>query len=142
DHDGISDELEASLGTDPNLADTDHDGLDDGRELRFGADPLDPDSDHDGTSDGDEIAAGSDPMSGDGTGEPDWLEQLDRQRNEDELAAADGTAPDEDGDGISDVTEKYFTHTDPDNTDTDTDGATDGDEVRTAHTDPRTLTNN
>lgn len=46
---------------------------------------------------------------------------------------------DSDGDGISDVSEKYFTHTDPNNPDTDLDGTADGIEVWQDHTDPRTV---
>lgn len=42
DGDGIDDELEAELGTDPLSADTDDDGWDDLTELLNGADPCDP----------------------------------------------------------------------------------------------------
>ncbi len=40
DQDGLSDEVEASLGTDPNKADTDGDGFSDKAELLSGFDPL------------------------------------------------------------------------------------------------------
>ena len=79
DSDGLDDEQELILGTDPInpdsdgdglldgeevnnhltdplLADTDNDGLSDSEEInRYGTDPLNPDSDGDGASDGDEI---------------------------------------------------------------------------------------
>lgn len=62
DNDGISDPLEAVLGTDPNDADTDNDGLNDGAEIgndgsldAGDTDPLDADSDDDGLSDGEEV---------------------------------------------------------------------------------------
>ncbi|KAA1426801.1 Stk1 family PASTA domain-containing Ser/Thr kinase [Nocardioides antri] len=42
DRDGLSDEEEASAGTDPNNPDTDGDGFRDGREVEEGSDPLDP----------------------------------------------------------------------------------------------------
>jgi hypothetical protein len=62
DGDGLSDPLEASLGTDPQDPDTDDDGVADGAEANPGADTdgdglinaLDPDSDDDGLFDGTE----------------------------------------------------------------------------------------
>jgi hypothetical protein len=41
DEDGLSDDEEADLGTDPDDADTDGDGYDDGEEVDAGTDPLD-----------------------------------------------------------------------------------------------------
>jgi len=63
DGDGLSDGLEATLGTDPNDADSDDDGVPDGQEPNPGADSdgdgkinaLDPDSDNDGIFDGTEM---------------------------------------------------------------------------------------
>ena len=40
DHDGLPDDIERSLGTDPNKADTDGDGVSDAEELKQGTDPL------------------------------------------------------------------------------------------------------
>ena len=74
DNDGLTDDQEKELGTDPNKADTDGDGIKDGAEVdgsenpfdkdgkkvedgKPGAptDPTNPDSDGDGTNDGDEV---------------------------------------------------------------------------------------
>jgi hypothetical protein len=55
DGDGVPDDREKELGTDPNDPDSDDDGLNDGDELYYGADPLDPDSDDDGFTDGEEV---------------------------------------------------------------------------------------
>lgn len=44
DDDGLSDDEEADLGTDPNDPDTDDDGVNDGDEVDCGSDPLDPNS--------------------------------------------------------------------------------------------------
>jgi cysteine-rich repeat protein len=71
DGDGLSNEVELALGTDPRARDTDRDGIDDGREVRAGTsstafepgldtDPLDADTDEDGLSDGEEVTLGSD----------------------------------------------------------------------------------
>lgn len=162
DRDGLSDEMERGLGTDPTRRDSDGDGLSDLREMRFGSDPLDVDSDGDGLRDGREITLGTNPMAADtdddgtddraetraGTltdldqdrdGQADWLEDLDRERAQDDLAMIDDVAVDSDDDGLSDVTERYFTHTDPNNPDTDLDGTSDGTEVWEDHTDPRMM---
>jgi|GEM_PF-4624572 len=79
DSDGADNETEESVGTDPNLADTDMDGLDDGPEIdgslnaydEFGdlvgagnggapTDPFDADSDDDGILDLEEVTEGED----------------------------------------------------------------------------------
>jgi large repetitive protein len=100
DQDGLSNDTEALLGTDPNNADSDNDGLDDYAEVGNPLQPsdsdsdgtidaLDTDDDGDGISTLDELAADAD---GDGVADPD----------------ADGdTVPnyldeDSDGDGMSD----------------------------------------
>lgn len=62
DHDGLTDEEEASVGTDPTNPDTDGDGLKDGEEDAYGTDPLITDTDGDGYSDWQEIEAESDPL--------------------------------------------------------------------------------
>jgi len=62
DGDSLTDVQEATLGTDPNLIDSDFDGLSDYEEIYvYGTDPLNPDSDGDGFSDGDEVRNGYNP---------------------------------------------------------------------------------
>jgi hypothetical protein len=62
DSDGLSDEEELLLGTNPNLIDTDNDGLNDYEEARiYFTDPLKPDTDGDGYLDGEEVRSGYDP---------------------------------------------------------------------------------
>lgn len=62
DNDGLSDVLEASLGSDPFLADTDGDTLGDGDEVNsYGTSPVLADTDGDEFDDAVEITAGSDP---------------------------------------------------------------------------------
>jgi hypothetical protein len=52
DADGLLDDEEIALGTDPGDPDTDDDGLGDGVEVALGSNPLDPDHDDDGVCDG------------------------------------------------------------------------------------------
>lgn len=61
DGDGVSDDDEASAGTDPESSDSDADGLTDLEEQAGGTDPLLEDTDGDGYADADELATGSDP---------------------------------------------------------------------------------
>ncbi|MCG7940360.1 MAG: PKD domain-containing protein [Candidatus Thiodiazotropha lotti] len=62
DGDGLTDEEEAVLGTDPLNADSDADGLNDSDEVNvYGTNPLNHDTDGDGFSDGEEVADGADP---------------------------------------------------------------------------------
>lgn len=62
DGDGLSDQREQVLGTDPHNPDTDGDGLTDYEEVVvFGTDPLNPDTDGDGYRDGDEVRNGYNP---------------------------------------------------------------------------------
>lgn len=129
DGDGVGNQRERELGTNPNQADSDADGLTDGEERRAGADPtkadtdgdglpdaqehdsdgaLDPadaDSDDDGLSDAEELAAETDPDDADSDGELGAL-----------------------GDGLSDAREIEL-GTDPTAYDTDGDGKPDGMEV-------------
>jgi len=64
DNDGLTDYLEAKLGTNPNDADSDDDRLTDGEEATlYDTDPLDTDSDNDNISDADEIRYGTNPKS-------------------------------------------------------------------------------
>lgn len=60
DGDGLPDDAEDDLGTDPDNPDTDGDGVDDGDEVEVGTDPLDP-GDAPGDADGDGIPDPLDP---------------------------------------------------------------------------------
>ena len=116
DGDGLFDEDEVAIGTDPNLYDTDGDGFGDNHEYFTGTDPLDPasvpqgqpgaalDDDGDMLSNGEEWDLGTDP-----------------------------NLYDTDGDGIGDFGEVGFepgssTGTDPLDFDSDDDGYGDGEE--------------
>ncbi|WP_282133667.1 Ig-like domain-containing protein [Cellulophaga baltica] len=112
DGDGINDNEETSLGTDPSNPDTDGDGISDGQEVNTDAtNPLDDcssvngsplgdsDCDNDGLTTDQEVAAGTDPDN-----------------------------PDSDNDGLSDG-EEIALGTDPNNADSDGDGILDGQEV-------------
>lgn len=62
DGDGLKDNRETELGTDPNSADTDSDGLSDGEELLiWHTNPKNSDTDGDTYKDGDEVRAGYSP---------------------------------------------------------------------------------
>lgn len=62
DADGLSDEDEAKLGTNPTSRDSDRDGLSDFDEVRvYRTEPQKPDTDADGHSDGEEVKKGFNP---------------------------------------------------------------------------------
>ncbi|MFA4833871.1 MAG: CAP domain-containing protein [Patescibacteria group bacterium] len=62
DADGLLDEEEKKLGTDPKKKDSDFDDLADYEEVNvYGTDPNNPDTDKDGVSDGDEVKMGRNP---------------------------------------------------------------------------------
>ena len=65
DGDGLTNDQEAEIGSDPNDPDTDGDGLIDGEEVFLGTDPTNPDTDDDGTSDLEEEQAGTNPLDPD-----------------------------------------------------------------------------
>ena len=81
DGDGLTDEEEADLGTDPNDPDTDDDGINDGQEVTDGTDPLDDcdniggtarpesDCDDDGLTTSEENDLGTDPNDEDTDGD-------------------------------------------------------------------------
>lgn len=63
DDDGLPDEEELRLGTNPNSVDSDNDGLFDREEVKvWGNDPLKPDTDGDGYKDGAEVKGGYNPL--------------------------------------------------------------------------------
>lgn len=62
DQDGLTDDEEKVLGTNPNDPDSDHDGLFDREEVKvYKTDPLNPDTDGDTYSDGAEVKSGYNP---------------------------------------------------------------------------------
>ena len=65
DGDGIYDDDELAMGSDPNSTDSDGDGLLDNEEVEMGTDPTSDDSDGDGYLDPWEVAEGSDPADAD-----------------------------------------------------------------------------
>ncbi len=92
DRDGLSDQQEIELGTNPESPDTDRDGLNDGLEVRTETNPTEPDSDDDGLNDGRE------------------------DRNHDGVLDDDETDPrrrDTDGGGMSDADEVREPSQDP-----------------------------
>ena len=121
DRDGLSDDEEADLGTDPEDPDTDGDGVTDGGEVDQGTNPLNVDSDHDGRTDGEEMAEGTDPLNPDTDG--DGLTD-----GEEADFGTDPRRKDTDGDGLTDDLEKAE-RTDPLDEDSDDDGLSDGDEI-------------
>lgn len=103
DNDGLTNEQEETLRTQPTYFDSDGDLLDDGyevahgmvptsfddpnadlepdgltnlQELIYGTDPNNPDSDGDGTSDGEEAASGGDPTNASDNGQPPPANEL------------------------------------------------------------------
>jgi hypothetical protein len=131
DGDGLTDQREAQLGTDPGDPDTDGDELTDGAEVDVhGTDPLDFDTDGDLLFDGSEIAAGADPR------DPDSDDDGLTDGEEVHTRGTDPRNPDTDGDGLSDAVEVQIELTDPLDPDTDGDGLSDGAEVTTHGTDP------
>jgi cell wall-associated NlpC family hydrolase len=69
DLDGLSDQFEAQVGSNPTVADSDLDELPDSLEVTLGTDPTMLDTDGDGITDGIEVTFGSNPLEQDaGTG--------------------------------------------------------------------------
>jgi outer membrane protein OmpA-like peptidoglycan-associated protein len=154
DGEGLYDEEEEKLGTDPNNPDTDGDGLNDYEEVRvYNTDPkkadtdednltdydelfkhttspIKADSDSDGLNDGEEIARKTAPLTADTDGDA----LLDGDEVKD--YKTDPLKVDTDDDGLNDGDEKKMHQTDPLANDTDSDGLNDGDEVTVHKTNP------
>jgi hypothetical protein len=132
DGDGLTNEQEKALGTDPNNPDTDNDGLKDGAEVNdHKTNPLNSDSDLDGLKDGAEVNEHK-------------TDPNDRDTDKDGLSDGDEvnkhrtnpTNADTDSDGLKDGEEATRTNTDPLKPDTDGDALRDGAEVNTHKTNP------
>ncbi|QQZ28516.1 hypothetical protein HMY34_06940 [Thiothrix subterranea] len=128
DGDGVTNEDETKLGTDPKNPDTDGDGLKDGEEVTKGTDPKNPDTDGDGIKDGEEVTKGTDPKNPDTDG--DGLKD-----GEEITKGTDPLKPDTDGDGLKDGDE-IKAGTNPLNKDSDGDGVDDKTEVGADPTKP------
>ena len=125
DGDGLTNEREAALGTDPLNPDTDGDRLTDRDEVEtYQTNPLVVDTDDDRLPDGDEVQIHlTDPRNRDMDG--------DGRIDGDEIAGGtDPRNPDSDGDGLRDGDEIRL-NTDPRNPDSDGDGLRDGEENET-----------
>lgn len=132
DGDGLTNDEEKRLKTNPKIADTDGDGLLDGEEfLKYKTNPLKLDSDGDGLKDGEEVNMyKTDPNKADTDG--DGL-------SDGEEVSTYNTNPlkaDSDGDGLNDGDEIKKHKTNPLKADSDGDGLNDGDEVNRHKTDP------
>lgn len=129
DYDGLSDDRELEIGTDPWNSDTDADGLSDGQEIRdFTTNPLLNDTDGGGVRDGDEISRGLNPLDA----SDDLLFDYDHDGLTDAQEADLGTDPfnsDSDWDGLDDGQEVNEFNTNPLINDTDNGGVSDGNEV-------------
>ena len=149
DGDGVPDDIEIMLGTDPNNWDTDGDGISDGEEigdLSGTTTPIDTDNDgvidaldSDDDNDGIEtLIEGNGDLDGDGIpnhidADSDGDGLLDVDEGELDLdgdGLPDWADPDtdSDGDGLPDDVEELF-GTDPNDADSDNDGLLDGEEA-------------
>lgn len=125
------------------VIDTDKDGLSDEEEKKLGTDPNKRDTDGDSISDGDEVFLHKNPLKVDfffgpklpafyGTLTPIETVASSTQN----VGAASNGSIDTDGDGLTNDQELQL-GTDSNNPDTDGDGLNDGDEVKKYHTDPK-----
>ena len=106
DSDGLSNQIEINLGSNPSISDSDEDGLNDGEEVTLGTNPTHPDSDGDALNDGWERRYGFNPTT------PNSASDTDADPDNDGLAnweeSTHNTHPrvaDTDGDGVSDQEE-------------------------------------
>lgn len=132
DGDGLTDTQEATLGTNPRMADTDIDGLNDGDEVnKYNTNPTNEDSDGDGLRDGVEVnhyATNPKVADSDGDSLSDWDEVVTHK--------TDPNQADSDHDGLNDGVEVNTYHTNPSLADSDNDGLSDGEEVNVYSTKP------
>lgn len=131
DGEGLTDEEEATIGTDPKNPDSDGDGLTDYEEVRvYNTNPKLADTDGDNLTDDEEVfRTGTSPNKNDS--------DSDGLNDGAEIARkTDPKSPDSDGDGLIDGDEVSQYKTNPLSVDTDEDGLSDGDEIRKHNTDP------
>ena len=121
DYDGLDDDFEAIIGTDPDNKDTDGDGLSDPIEYQHGLNPVDgsdganADTDGDRISNSDEIAFGlnlNDPLDGALDNDGDGVSNYEEIRHGYSPIDANDFPTDTDGDGVVDLTEQ-LNGTDP-----------------------------
>ncbi len=99
DADGLVDEVEVAIGSDPTLADTDGDGLTDLAELEPHLDPLSSDADGDGVSDASDVClAGDDAADADADTVADACDRC--------PGDPDPSQQDADGDGLGDACDR------------------------------------
>ncbi len=122
------------------LVDSDGDGLSDDEERIIGTDPLNPDTDGDGLGDGIEVKMGLDPLTANiiTSCNPNLDTDQDKLNDcEERVLGTDACVADTDGDGLSDFVE-FMSQTNAlvaeDLQDDDRDGTTNADEV-TKHSD-------
>jgi len=132
--------------------DTDGDGLSDDQEAQLGSNPAEGDTDGDGYNDAEEVnVLKSNPTQADAGAVEKRIEETNRRLStvsstrsvtsspttpsQPEAPAAATPSPDADGDGLT-IEQERNVGTDPNNTDTDGDGLTDRQEVETYKTDP------
>jgi len=110
DCDGLTDEEEDALGTDPTDSDTDGDGISDGDEISDGTDPLDMDTDGDGLTDGEEASLCTDPLNpdSDGDGIVDGSDTDPCDPDSDDDGIVDGSDPDLVADAVGDLPSGVF----------------------------------
>lgn len=133
DGDGLSDDQENSIGTNPNNPDTDGDGMPDGWEVDNGFNPKINDANGDADSDGltnlEEYQHGTNPHNpdSDSDGLPDgWEVDYSFDPHDDGTTdIVNGPDGDPDNDQFTNLQE-YLAGTDPRNPDTDSDGIPDG----------------
>lgn len=123
DGDGLDDEVEVRIGSNPKAADSDSDGLNDKREYELGTSLTSSDTDNDGLEDGKEVNLGSDPKDTDT--DNDGLDDKQEFYN----TGTNLLSYDTDGDGLGDGSEVNTYETDPKDSDTDNDGLNDGQEI-------------
>lgn len=155
DEDGLLNNEEKEIGTDPENKDSDSDGLNDYAEFHdYETDPLNYDTDGDGIGDAKEVKVyKTNPRladtDNDGLNDSEEIDEYSTNPNmkdtdedglndKDEIRQykTDATIMDTDNDGIKDGEEVSSLNTDPLKADTDDDGLKDGAEVKEYKTDP------